>query len=104
MNNPWTEKNKYRDKTRYKIYNDDRPEYHKVYGTARWKRCRADHLIENNQCVLCGSTQNLRVHHIQSVADNPDRVFDTNNLQSLCQRCHLRTHKKDKNKENNKDE
>lgn len=39
-------------------------------------------------CELCGSTQNLQVHH----KDEDPRNNDLRNLKTLCASCHKRTH------------
>ena len=67
----------------------------------RWKQKRADILIRDaNRCVICGSHQDLQVHHRQyhfisktkqykAPWDYADRL-----LISLCESCHGRGHSK----------
>lgn len=47
---------------------------------------------DNHQCVLCKSTINLRVHHIEPFAVNKEKQFDENNLITLCELCHKLVH------------
>lgn len=60
----------------------------RLYGSPAWKRTRAmARLRDGNQCVKCGTTEKLDVHHEQPVREggNP---FDLDNLVTLCARCH----------------
>ena len=41
-------------------------------------------------CGWCLNRPAWEVHHIESVARNPDRAFDRENLLPLCERCHKR--------------
>lgn len=43
---------------------------------------------DNNKCQLCGSEENLEVHHIDYIKKN----CDENNLITLCRKCHNITH------------
>lgn len=42
---------------------------------------------DNYRCKLCGSTQNLQLHHIDG--RGKDLTNDINNCIMLCRRCHL---------------
>jgi 5-methylcytosine-specific restriction endonuclease McrA len=44
------------------------------------------------RCVLCGSGRRLHTHHLDPVAHNPSRAYDTTNLTSLCDECHVELH------------
>jgi len=35
-----------------------------LYNTTRWRKLRREVLREIGQCVICGATDNLHVHHI----------------------------------------
>jgi 5-methylcytosine-specific restriction endonuclease McrA len=39
-------------------------------------------------CELCDVTAALEVHHIEPVADNPDKADDEDNMMAICVRCH----------------
>ena len=40
------------------------------------------------QCQHCGERGRLEVHHVQRVADHPERAFDPSNCLTLCRGCH----------------
>ena len=43
---------------------------------------------DNWTCQLCGSKEKIVAHHIISVKKDPTKMFDENNLISLCDVCH----------------
>lgn len=62
---------------------------------------------DGHQCVRCGfpwgtpvdDPTMIHVHHIEHVRINPDRIFDDENVETLCRTCHWvqhRGHKKRK--------
>lgn len=57
-----------------------------------WKKLRLAVLAANPLCSDClarGSTSPAtEVHHRERRQDAPDRVFDWDNLEPLCERCH----------------
>jgi 5-methylcytosine-specific restriction enzyme A len=75
---------------KYREYNKIRPEYHKIYGSKKWKDTRAQY--RGAACELCGSDINLRLHHKTSIKDNIDLAYDPDNLQTLCEKCHRGLH------------
>jgi hypothetical protein len=53
----------------------------------------------DGQCILCGNTSRLEVHHIESWIDSESRRFDPMNCVTLCKSCHVRAdnvHHKDR--------
>jgi 5-methylcytosine-specific restriction enzyme A len=85
--------NKYERAKRYESYNKIRYEqmpHHKLYNTKEWKKLREQ--VRKENCEQCGSETKLRVHHIVPIDVNPDLSLVTENLQTLCERCHKRTH------------
>jgi len=42
----------------------------------------------NYACRQCGSHQNLQLHHIVPVFENPNLAYDKNNIEVLCKHCH----------------
>ncbi|MAU00348.1 MAG: hypothetical protein CL608_24670 [Anaerolineaceae bacterium] len=44
---------------------------------------------DNHQCIQCGSTKELQVHHHHPRRQNGTNQMD--NLQTLCRNCHART-------------
>ena len=43
-----------------------------------------------NKCSLCGSQENLNIHHIKPLKEGGDNSFE--NLELLCQECHIKLH------------
>lgn len=54
---------------------------------AHWKFKRAEKLLSVGQCEMCGSSENLHVHH-----KSYENLFceDLEDLEVLCCRCHAR--------------
>lgn len=48
---------------------------------------------DNCSCVLCGSTENLCVHHIDGYAENAPECSAPNRLLTLCRSRHIRVHR-----------
>lgn len=84
----------------HKEYNRTRQdkEFVRLYGSARWKAVRQLKLNRDPLCEMCRAKGDLVqaqvVHHIKEAKDRPDLFFDIENLQSLCNECHNRLHKK----------
>lgn len=81
------------------------PPAHGTYGELlfddRWRTKRAQILVrDNNQCVICNSTEELQVHHRQyhfvKVQNQfkPPWDYTDNLLITLCKSCHNRGHSK----------
>lgn len=45
-----------------------------------------------NRCVICGSSQSLAAHHLESFKENPELRFDIKNGVCLCAMCHVEYH------------
>ena len=56
-----------------------------------WSKLRQEHLRRNGSCVVCGRRGHwgLQVHHIKSFKDYPELELRSDNLATLCRRCHL---------------
>jgi len=68
--------------------------YQKLLEEKEWKDRRLQILIrDNNRCVLCGSTDNLNVHHKYYVYGCLPWEYEDKALVSLCQDCHFNIHK-----------
>lgn len=60
---------------------------------------------DNHTCRDCRTIENLNAHHIQSIIDYPEGIFDVNNGLTLCEDCHkkhtwwqrIKPEKKEKN-------
>ena len=49
-----------------------------------WRKVRKAFIAEYNSCAICGSTENLSVHHLLDVSRYPQYQFEWNNLITLC--------------------
>ncbi|WP_147612315.1 HNH endonuclease signature motif containing protein [Treponema pectinovorum] len=58
------------------------------YHNTKWYNLRKQVKKEHPFCAYCGERQRLEVHHIRSVRDNPELMYDINNLLVLCHSCH----------------
>lgn len=47
---------------------------------------------DKKQCVICGSTAKLNIHHIESGVTNPYRNTRDEDLVTLCVSCHMKIH------------
>lgn len=71
--------------------------YYKLIRSNRWQLLRREKLRKNLYCEVCGAPA-VEVHHItpvESVANVRQMellMFDIQNLQSLCHRCHVKAH------------
>ncbi len=52
--------------------------------SSRWATVRANHLKYEPVCVLCLSTKDPEVHHVQPFSVNPDLELVETNLITLC--------------------
>ena len=86
-----------------KSYDAVRPERHKFYHTARWRRVREAYIKKNPLCVMCLTegkvTQGVIVDHIVEIQDGGD-LTSPDNLQTLCRYHHnLKTSQEKKERE-----
>lgn len=58
------------------------PEYY------QWRKAVLER--DNHTCQDCGITEGLDAHHIQSIFDYPEGVFEIDNGLTLCGNCHKR--------------
>lgn len=59
-----------------------------------WKDLREKALErDEHKCVLCGSDQNLNVHHVFPRKLHKELREDIENLVCVCAKCHFRIHK-----------
>lgn len=93
-------------KRRYKHHYDDQGR--NIYSTYRWKKLSKFKRELNPLCEICESfgiaTKAVEVDHIKEIEDGGP-VWDINNLQSICRRCHLdKTDKAEKDRKQKRDE
>lgn len=72
------------------------------YNTVRWQRLRARaRARDGERCVRCGEVQGLSVDHRVAVADGGP-MWDLDNLETLCSKCHRRKTVNDVRRRNGK--
>lgn len=72
-------------------------DYYRLLHSKRWQILRREKLMQNLYCEVCGRPA-TEVHHIVPVESMPLRqmemlMFDMQNLQSICRKCHLKVHR-----------
>ena len=67
------------------------PEAPDEFGrSGKWPRVRAEHIRREPECVACGRSDELEVHHIQPYHEKPELELDSGNLITLCaDPCHF---------------
>ncbi len=77
---------------RGRVKTDAQKTREQVYKTAAWKQVRRLALERDGYtCQICGTGQDLIVHHHEE-ADSGIDPYDLANLETLCRRCHGRLH------------
>ena len=70
----------------------------KFYNSSQWQRVRALKRKENPLCEQCEREGRITpaelVHHKKEVKEDWDSRFELENLESLCNACHERLHKR----------
>lgn len=65
-----------------------------TYKYRKWRECV---LSQNSYtCQSCGSKQNLEAHHIKSFAEHEAKRYETDNGITLCKKCHMALHAKER--------
>lgn len=49
----------------------------------------------NNKCSICGSSDNLEIHHIKKSQYYPELRYSSDNWMVLCSKCHKDLHSKE---------
>lgn len=61
--------------------------------SSKWAKVRREHLDKNPFCIVCGSTDDLEVHHIEPFHERPELELVEDNLCTLCEssshNCHF---------------
>jgi 5-methylcytosine-specific restriction protein A len=75
-------------------YNKQRPEWHNLYKSYRWRNARLRYLMEHPLCVECERIGRLisgnTINHIIPHKGNYDLFWNESNWETLCKRCHDR--------------
>ena len=60
-----------------------------LYATTRWKKIRKLVLTrDKHQCIKCGSTIKLSIHHVIPHKGSLELFYNVDNLITLCKTCH----------------
>lgn len=91
-------------KTSYPKRNKSKEIYDNVYNTKTWRNLRKAYLMEHPLCEECLKQGIVKpasdVHHKYEISNGTtplemkDIGFDYNNLQALCEECHINKHHK----------
>ena len=60
-----------------------------VARSGQWPRVRAEHLLKEPCCQVCGTRRDLEVHHVVPLHVAPAMELHPMNLLTLCGHCHL---------------
>ena len=47
---------------------------------------------KNSSCLICGSENNLTIHHLKPVNKYPELKYNPTNLKVICSECHKELH------------
>lgn len=53
--------------------------------SGKWPKVRDEHIKSNRECVCCGGTKTVRVHHVVPFHVDPSLELDPSNLVTLCE-------------------
>ena len=56
------------------------------------KKSRYNNDVYMDECMICGSQEELDTHHIQEQCTNPEKKHMKHNLCVLCKECHIKEH------------
>lgn len=48
---------------------------------------------KHKSCEICGTNKNLTIHHKEEISNHPEKMFDEENCQIVCRKCHDKIHK-----------
>jgi len=75
-----------------KQYDDNRPEWHDMYNSTRWRKARIRYLREHPLCVECEKQGRLVpakvVDHVTDHKGDYDLFWDVGNWQGMCIKHH----------------
>ena len=79
-------------------HNKDNMKYARFYASNQWKKLRRSKLSDQPLCEEClrngKVTSATIVHHKTEVKENWSKRLDYDTLESICQSCHNKEHKK----------
>ena len=92
----------YADKTynREVRHNKDNVRYARFYASTTWRKARRNKLAEQPLCEECLRQRHITpatiVHHKIELKDDWEKRLSPENLESICQDCHNKKHKRHK--------
>ena len=79
-------------------YNKDNVRYARFYASSAWRKARRIKLAQQPLCEEClregKITAATIVHHMIELKDDWNKRLDADNLESICQDCHNKKHKR----------
>lgn len=79
-------------------YNKDNIKYARFYASSQWRKARRSKLAQQPLCEEClregKITAATIVHHMTELKDDWNKRLDADNLESICQDCHNKKHKR----------
>jgi hypothetical protein len=70
--------------------------YRNIYlKSDHWQSKREEKLKFNPVCEMCGSNEELQIHHLNYDNQSDEQMED---LQTLCRKCHMKKHNKKSNR------
>lgn len=81
------------DDAQKKNVSDDKKQHAKELASPKWKKKREE-VFERygKQCVECGSTKNIQVHHLIYRKGHHLWEYNVDELIPLCKKCHQKIH------------
>ena len=81
------------DDAQKKNVSDEKKQHEKELSSPKWKKKREE-VFERygKQCVECGSTKNIQVHHLIYRKGHHLWEYNVNELIPLCKKCHQKIH------------
>ena len=81
------------DDAQKKNVSDEKKQHAKELSSPKWKKKREE-VFERygKQCVECGSTKNIQVHHLIYRKGHHLWEYNVNELIPLCKKCHQKIH------------
>jgi hypothetical protein len=53
--------------------------------SSKWSKVRAEHLLKEPICMVCGSDKQIEVHHMKPFNTHPELELEPSNLITLCE-------------------
>lgn len=63
----------------------------KLYSSPEWEHISKKVKERDKSCRMCGSNQEMEIHHIIAFGESPELATEEGNLILLCKECHKKT-------------